>query len=278
MAADTAREQGPQVGRSGLGAGLDALHGRIAHRFRRRRCGRGRGGTWRGCSGGRSARTAGSWPRRPGSGTRGACSACWTRPAGTRTRCATTCGPTWSSTWATTAPCSSWSRRVSSRRGRSRPGCSGSTTDGRAPGEQPGRRLLVLRHPAGAGLPRPGAVPAPELGQRRPAARTPACRRRCASRRSRSWPGRCSSGRSGRRAGGLGRGRHGLRHRPGAAALAGGGAPGPRPGRPVEAPRVGRHGGGSGPPLWSLDRTGWGGVRANRPARFSPAGSSPRGC
>ena len=49
---------------------------------------------------GRSARTAGSWPRRRGSATRTACSACSTRRAGTRTRCATTCAST---SWSTSA-------------------------------------------------------------------------------------------------------------------------------------------------------------------------------
>ena len=60
------------------GAGCAARPDRAAASGGRRR-GRGRGGTWRGCWAGSSARTAGSWPRTLGSGTRRGCSACWTR-------------------------------------------------------------------------------------------------------------------------------------------------------------------------------------------------------
>ena len=282
MAADTAREQGPQVGRSASGwrAGRPARPDRPPLPPG--------GGAGAGVAvpggaarGGRSARTAGSWPRRPGSGTRGACSACWTRPAGTRTRCATTCGPTWSSTWATTAPV-----LVVVETGFLKKGYEvgrGAAGVQRAPA---GRRensqvavFLCYATPRGrAFLDRALYLPQ-SWADDGPPQRTPACRRRCASRRSRSWPGRCSSGRSCpacRRHWVVGD--TGPRPRPGAAAPAGGGAPGPRPCCPVEAPRVGRHGGGLVPPLWSLDWTvGWAGRRSRR-ASSRGGGSSRPGC
>src|SRR5262252_5109489 len=76
-------------------AGLDALHARIAHRFRRPEV-RQRARRY-------LAGLLGPVER----------SACWLRRSGTPTPCVTACGPMWSSTWATRAGCWSSMRRGS---------------------------------------------------------------------------------------------------------------------------------------------------------------------
>ena len=140
-----------------------------------RRCGRGRGATLAGLLG--QAERKNGWqlaeetgeapaPRPAAPAGRG--------PAGTRTPCGTTCGPTWSSTSATRGRCWWWTRRASSRRGRGPSGCSGEQQRyNGAPGELPGRRLPGPRHPPGPGLPGPRPLSAPELGRRPPAAPVP---------------------------------------------------------------------------------------------------------
>ena len=251
MTTDTSQEQGPQVEDDPvLGGGA----GRPARPHRPPVPPGGGAGAGAALPGGaaragRSARTAGSWPRRRGSATPGACSACWTRRAGTRTRCATTCGPTSWSTWATRGRCWSWTRPGFLKKGTKSVGVQRqySGTAGRT-GEQPGRRLPGLRHPAGPGLPGPGAVPAQGLGRRRAAAGGGRGAAGGAVRdQAAAGPGDAPAGVRGRGAGGLGGGRHGLRHRPGAAAVAGGGAPRLRPGRALQAPGVDRAAAGDRP-------------------------------
>ena len=235
----TAGSRGPSSGRSGAGRrGWTPCTRASPTGSAGRRCGRGPGATWPGCWAGRSARTAGSWPR-----SRGAapprCSASWTRRAGTRMPCGTTCAPTSWSTWATRGRCWSSTRPGSSRRGPSRSACSASTAGRRGAGRTPRWRLPGLRRAAGPRLPGPRALPAPELGRRQPARRGGrgavggTVRHEAAA-----GPGDAPAGVRGGGAGGLGGRRHGVRHGPGAAAVAGGGAPRLRPGGTLQAPGV----------------------------------------
>ena len=119
-----------------VGNGLAAVHARIARAFGAVRHVSERGGIWTGCWGTASARTAGNSPRPSAKGVRKACSGSSTPPTGMRRRCATSCGRTSSSTWATSAAgCWSSTRPASSRRGPSRRGWRASTAAPRGDAE-----------------------------------------------------------------------------------------------------------------------------------------------
>ena len=71
---------------------------------------------------------------------------------GRRRRCATICGPTWSSIWATRARCWSWTRPASSRRGQVGGVQRQYSRHGGADRELPDRRVPGLRQPQGRAL------------------------------------------------------------------------------------------------------------------------------
>ena len=115
-----------------------------------------------------SARTPGSWLKRPAMRRRTGCRTFSAGHSGMPMRSAMTCRLTRSSTWATRMRC--WTRPASSGRAPRRPGCSGSIRarpgygHGRAGGEQPGQRVPRPRQPARPRPDRPRALPAQALG------------------------------------------------------------------------------------------------------------------
>ena len=184
----------------GWRAGLEALHARIGGRFRRRKCGSGLGGIWRGLLEQVERKNGWQLAERLGEPDPGACSACWRRPAGMPTRSATTCGPTWSSTSATRRRADRGRDRVPEEGDQVGRGGPAVQRDGRAHRELSGRGV-PRPMPDAAGrafldralyLPKAWAMMRP--GGRRPA--VPEDGR--GSPPSACSPGRCSSGRSPR--------------------------------------------------------------------------------
>ena len=179
--------------------------------------------------------------------------------------------PTSWSTWATRGRCSSSTRRASSRRGRSRSGCSGSTAARPGAGRTP-------RSPSSCATPRRRGGPSstapsicPRAGPRtRPGGGGGRAADGAVRHEAAAGPGDAPAGVRGGGAGGLGGGRHGVRHGPGAAAVAGGGAPRLRPGRALQAPRVDRGPAGDRP------RRRWPGCRRTR-GRGARPGRAARG-
>jgi hypothetical protein len=83
---------------AGWAARFDQFTERLGPRFGRKDLRRRAVGYLRGLMG--RVERKNSWQLAEHAGDATACSGCWAAPAGTPTRCATTCGPTSSSTWA----------------------------------------------------------------------------------------------------------------------------------------------------------------------------------
>ena len=119
--------------------GIEQVHSCIAGRFRRPEPRRRVLDYLRGLVSSVERKNGWQLAEQAGDATPDGCSACCPPIAGMRTWFAMTSGTTWSSIWAPLTGCWWWTRPASSRKGRSRLGCSGSTA-----GRRGGSRTVRL--------------------------------------------------------------------------------------------------------------------------------------